>query len=173
MNDRKKLAQFILLMFITGLLLYLCWLMFKPFVTILLWSAILVIIFHPLYRKILGKVKSHTLSAIITIAISFLTFIIPVLLVSAAAINELAGFAGRSVDEVQQVISDPMHSRFAYVYNYINGFVNLKELIKPEDIKPCYTGKEIMLSLVVPYRRCFRNVHRYTVLDFCNVLSFP
>lgn len=147
MNDRKKLAQFILLMLITGLLLYLCWLMFKPFVTILLWSAILVIIFHPLYRKILGRLKNHTLSAIITIAISFLTFIIPVLLVSAAAINELAGFAGRSVDEVQQVISDPMHSRFAYIYNYINGFVNLKELIKPEDIKAFASrASEIMLS---------------------------
>ena len=134
-------------MFITGLLLYLCWLMFAPFITILLWSAILVIIFHPLYRKILGKVKSHTLSAIITIAISFLTFIIPVLLVSAAAINELAGFAGSSVNEVQQVISDPMHSRFAYIYNYINGFVNLKELIKPEDIKAFASrASGIMLS---------------------------
>lgn len=147
MNDRKKLAQFILLMFITGLLLYLCWLMFKPFVTILLWSAILVIIFHPLYRKILGRVKNHAVSAIITIAVSFLTFIIPVLLVSAAAINELAGFAGGTVDQVQQVISDPMHSRFAYIYNYINGFVNLKELIKPEDIKAFASrASEIMLS---------------------------
>ncbi len=135
MNDRKKIAQFILLMFITGLLLYLCWQMFAPFISIILWSAILVIIFHPLYKKLLVKTKNHTLSAIITIAVSMLTFIIPVMLISAAAINELAGFAGTTINDVQQVLSDPKHSRFAYIYEYLNGFVNLEQAIKPEDIK--------------------------------------
>lgn len=134
-DDKKKLAQFILLMFITGLLLYICWLMLKPFVSVLLWSVILVIIFHPLYKKLLAKTKNHSVSAIITIAISFLTFIIPITLVTAAAVNELAGFAGTSIEEIKKVISDPLHSRFAYVYNYINGFINLEKVIKPEDIK--------------------------------------
>jgi len=135
MNDRKKLAQFILLMFITGLLLYLCWKMLAPFISVLLWSAILVIIFHPLYMKLLGKTKNHPLSAIITIAVSLLTFIIPVMLVSAAVINELAGFVSTTVDQLQQMISDPEHGWFGYIYNYINGFINIKEVIKPEDIK--------------------------------------
>ncbi|MDQ3194138.1 MAG: AI-2E family transporter [Bacteroidota bacterium] len=135
MNDRKKLAQFILLMFITGLLLYLCWQMLVPFISILLWSAILVIIFHPVYIKIKRKTKSHTLSAILTIAVSMLTFIIPLVIVSAAAISELAGFSGTAIDQVQKVIADPQNSSFGYIYNYINQFVNLEQLIKPEDIK--------------------------------------
>jgi len=147
MNDRKKLAQFILLMFITGLMLYLCWQMVLPFISIILWSVILVIIFHPFYRKIYSRTKNHTVSAIITIAISLLTFIIPVMLVSAAAINELAGFAGSTINEVQQVIADPQHSQLGYLYNYINGFVNLEEVIKPEDIKSLATNvSQMMLS---------------------------
>ena len=147
MNDRKKLAQFILLMFITGLMLYLCWQMVLPFISIILWSVILVIIFHPFYRKIYSRTKNHTVSAIITIAISLLTFIIPVMLVSAAAINELAGFAGTTISYIQQVIADPQHSQLGYLYNYINGFVNLEEVIKPEDIKSLATNvSQMMLS---------------------------
>ncbi|HMT12440.1 MAG TPA: AI-2E family transporter [Ignavibacteria bacterium] len=147
MNDRKKLAQFILLMFITGLMLYLCWQMLLPFISIILWSVILVIIFHPFYRKIYSRTKNHTVSAIITIAISLLTFIIPVMLVSAAAINELAGFAGTTISYIQQVIADPQHSQLGYLYNYINGFVNLEEVIKPEDIKSLATNvSQMMLS---------------------------
>ncbi len=134
-------------MFITGLLLYLCWLMLKPFISILLWSVILVIIFHPLYKKLLGKTKNHMLSAIVTIAVSLLTFIIPLMLVSAAAINELAGFAGTTIDKVQQVITDPQQSWFGYIYNYLNGFINLEQIIKPEDIKAFASrASEIMLS---------------------------
>ncbi len=135
MNDRKKLAQFILLMFITGLLLYLCWLMVAPFISIILWSAILVIIFHPLYKKLLLKTKNHPLSAIITIVVSLLTFIIPLTLISLAAVKELAGFTGKFIDQIQHTINDPMHSWVGYVYNYIQGFVNLQEAVKPEDIK--------------------------------------
>jgi predicted PurR-regulated permease PerM len=147
MNDRKKLAQFILLMFITGLMLYLCWQMVLPFISIILWSVILVIIFHPFYRKIYAKTKNHPLSAIITIAISLLTFIIPIMLVSAAAINELAGFAGTTIVQIEQVIADPQHSQLGYIYTYLNGFVNLEELIKAEDIKAFASRvSEVMLS---------------------------
>ncbi|MEO7357966.1 MAG: AI-2E family transporter [Ignavibacteria bacterium] len=147
MPDRKKLAQFILLMFITGLLLYLCWKMLAPFISVLLWSAILVIIFYPLYKKLLNKTKNHPLSAIITIAVSFLTFIIPLMLISAAAIKELAGVAGITIEQIQQVITDPEHSKLAYIYNYVNGYINLKEVVKPEDVKAIATRvSELLLS---------------------------
>jgi predicted PurR-regulated permease PerM len=135
MNDRKKLAQFILLMLITGLMLYLCWLMLKPFISVILWSAILVIIFHPLYKKLCTKTKNHSLSAILTIIVSLLTFIIPLMLISAAAINELAGFSGRTIEEVQLVLTDPGHSKLGYIYNYINGYINLEQAVKIEDVK--------------------------------------
>ncbi|MEZ4691382.1 MAG: hypothetical protein R3A12_14980 [Ignavibacteria bacterium] len=54
-SDRNRLAKFIFLIFLTGLLLYICWLMLAPFISILLWSTILVIIFHPLYKRLMKK----------------------------------------------------------------------------------------------------------------------
>jgi len=135
MNDKKKLAQFILLMFITGLMLYLCWLMLKPLIPVILWSSILVIIFHPLYRRILKKTKHHYISAIVTIAASLLIFILPLVLISGAVVNELAGIAGNTFEEMKKIISDPAHGKLGYVYNYINQYINLEQLMKPEDIK--------------------------------------
>jgi predicted PurR-regulated permease PerM len=135
MTERKKLAQFILLLIMTGFMLYLCWLMLAPFISVILWSAILVIIFFPIYRKLYAKTKNHSLSAIITIAVSFLTFILPLMLVSAAAINELAGFSGKTFADIQQVITDPEHSKLGYIYTYLNGYINFEKVIKPEDIK--------------------------------------
>lgn len=138
-NDRKNLAQFILLMFIAGFMLYLCWLMLAPFISILLWSAILVIIFHPLYKKLLNKTGKHILSAIITIAASLLIFIIPLFLISAAVVNEIMGISGVTIEEVKKLISDPRHSWLGFIYNYVNGFVNLDKVLNPEDIKAFVT----------------------------------
>ncbi len=146
-TERKKLAQFILLMFFTGLMLYVCWLMLAPFVSVLLWSAILVIIFHPVYEKLMKKTGRHAVSAMLTIAVSLLTFIIPLFFVSAAVVNELAGFAGITMDEIQQTINDPRHSWLGNFYTYISGFVNLENIIKPEDIKALVSKiSEVMLS---------------------------
>lgn len=148
--DKKKLPQFILLMFITGLMLYICWLMLKPFVSILLWSAILVILFHPLYKKLLNKTGKQTISALGTIAISLLTFIIPLFLISAAVVNELAGIASITMDEINFLINDPNHGWLGYLYNYLNGIVDLEKLVKPEDIKAFVTkASEVMLSASV------------------------
>jgi len=135
MNDKKKLAQFILLMAITFLMIYLCWLMIKPLVSVLLWSSILVIIFFPLYKKLVSKIKNHTLSAIITILASLLIFIIPLTLISAAVVNKLTGIASTTVSSVQEMINHPERGQLKFIYDYISKYVNIEEFIKSDELK--------------------------------------
>ncbi|MBZ0202795.1 MAG: AI-2E family transporter [Ignavibacteria bacterium] len=135
MTDKKKLAQFILLMFITGLMLYLCWLMLKPLISVILWSSILVIIFFPLYKKLVTKTKNHSFSAIVTILASLLIFIIPLTLVSAAVLNELAGIAGSTMVNVQEIIKHPKSGQLGYIYDFISQYVNLEEFVKSDELK--------------------------------------
>ncbi len=135
MNDKKKLAQFILLMFITGLMLYLCWLMLKPLMSVILWSSILVIIFFPLYKKLVTKTKNHSISAILTILASLLIFIIPLTLVSAAVLNELAGIAGSTMVNVQEIIKHPKSGQLGYIYEFMSQYVNLEEFVKSDELK--------------------------------------
>lgn len=135
MNDKKKLAQFILLMAITFIMLYVCWLMIKPLVSVLLWSSILVIIFFPFYKKLISMLKNHTLSAVITILASLLVFIIPLILVSAAVVNELAGIASSTVTNLQEILKHPKSGQLGYIYDYISQYVNLEEFIRSDELK--------------------------------------
>lgn len=109
--------------------------MIKPLVAVLLWSSILVIIFFPLYKKLVTKTKNHTLSAIITILASLLIFIIPLALVSAAVLNELAGIASSTVVSIQEILKHPKSGQLGYIYDYISQYVNLEELINSDELK--------------------------------------
>lgn len=145
--DKKQMSQFVILMFITGILLYICWLMLAPFIAVLLWSVILVIIFHPVYKKLLEKINNHSISAVITIIISLFIFIIPVMVILASAVNELAGISSMSTEEIKQILSDLQNGRFSFIYVYLNKFISLEEFIKPEDIKGFVnTIKDAVLS---------------------------
>jgi predicted PurR-regulated permease PerM len=109
--------------------------MVKPLVSVLLWSSILVIIFFPLYKNLISKIKNHSISAIITILASLLIFIIPLTLVSAAVINELAGIAGSTVLNIQEIIKHPKSGQLGYIYDFLSQYVNLEELVKSDELK--------------------------------------
>jgi len=147
LNNKKQMSQFVLMMFITGLLLYICWLMLAPFISILLWSAILAIIFYPVYKKLFLKTNNHSISAIITILVSLFTFVIPVVAVLASAINEISGISRTSLDEIKIILSDLQKGKFSFIYNYLNQFIRIEEFLKPEDIKGFINNiKEAFLS---------------------------
>lgn len=147
MTDRKQISQFIFLTFLTGLLLYICWLMLAPFISILLWSTILVIIFYPLYIKLMVRTKNHTVSALITIFVSLLIFIIPLIIISAAVISEIAGISEASIEDMKNIFTNIKDSRFSFIYSYFNGIIDLEKILKPEDIKAFLSRmSEVMLS---------------------------
>jgi predicted PurR-regulated permease PerM len=134
MTDKKQLAQFILSMVLTAIMLYLCWLMFQPFIPIILWSSILVIIFYPVYNKL--KIKfNHPVAALITILFTFITFIIPLMLVGVALVSELSSFMGTAIGKIGDEINDPHNGQLMNLYNTINSYVNIQQFVKPEDIK--------------------------------------
>lgn len=134
MTDKKQAAQFILLVFITAMMVYLCWLMFQPFIPVILWSAIIVIIFFPLYERFRKKMN-HPLSAILTILISLLTFIIPVFLVVISVINELSGVFGSAFGKLGEELNNPGNGQIMNLYNMVNSYVNIQEFVKPEEFK--------------------------------------
>ncbi|MBS1519097.1 MAG: AI-2E family transporter [Bacteroidetes bacterium] len=147
MINRKEMSQFVLLMFLTGLFLYICWLMLAPFISVILWSAILTIIFYPLYKKLFTKTNNHSLSAIITIIVSLFTFIIPFLAVLASAVNEIAGISSASVDDIKQILTDLQNGKISFIYTYLNDIINIDDILKPEDIKSFIdTIKDAVLS---------------------------
>ena len=67
-----------------------------PFYGAVFWGIVLAIVFAPLYRRLLARFhKSPNLAAVVTLTIILLIVILPLALVTAALLREVAGFYGR------------------------------------------------------------------------------
>jgi predicted PurR-regulated permease PerM len=74
--------------------LYLCWLMLQPFVNVLLWALVLVVVFMPVHRRILARFGSPTTSAVLSTLLVVVTILVPASFVTVAVVGELTQLAG-------------------------------------------------------------------------------
>jgi predicted PurR-regulated permease PerM len=103
-------SQWILLVALTGLALYLCWSIMRPFLPVLLWAAVLVIVFHPAYRWWRHRLGSVALAALVTTLLVIVTIIVPLVAVSSAVVAQLQGVASAAQDQVTGLLADPVQA---------------------------------------------------------------
>ncbi|NUR56493.1 MAG: AI-2E family transporter [Acidobacteria bacterium] len=73
--------------------LYVCWLMFQPFFNVLLWAAVLAVVFYPMHRRILERTAKPSLAAALSTVAVILLILLPVTAVTVAVVHELSGVA--------------------------------------------------------------------------------
>ncbi len=74
----------------TAIALYLCWLMLKPFMGVLAWAIVLVIVFYPVHKEIARRMQRRSLSALISCVLVVLVVVLPLTLLAVAVGQELA-----------------------------------------------------------------------------------
>lgn len=84
---------------------YLCWLMLQPFIDVLLWAVVLVAVFMPVHRRLLNRVGSAPLSAVLSTLLVVVTILVPATLVSVAVVSEVSDLAGSLGDSGAQFAS--------------------------------------------------------------------
>ena len=87
-------SRWFLLLGLTAVMLQLCWKILTPFLSILLWASVLVLVFYPVYRRILLKFNGRTTAA--SVATTFLvlaTIILPMVAVTGMVVAELESTA--------------------------------------------------------------------------------
>jgi predicted PurR-regulated permease PerM len=94
-------ARWIALLAATLIAIYLCWLMISPFIEVLLWAGVLVVVFFPVHQRILARVRGPNLAAALSCALVVVTILAPITLVTIAIVGEAAG----AVDNVQAGIN--------------------------------------------------------------------
>lgn len=62
MPDRKNIAT-LLLAGATAIALYACYLLFRPYITPILFACVIAIVFHPLHRVVLRVLPRQNVSA--------------------------------------------------------------------------------------------------------------
>lgn len=136
MNGGKDQARWITLLVITAVAVYLSWKLLQPFINVLIWAVVLVIVFFPLYRKIRNRTKRPSLSALISIVLVMLTVIIPLLIITSAIANEAVRFAANIQDYMQSIMSDPEKAdKVKHLLDVIRRYVNLDQVTSSGNIR--------------------------------------
>lgn len=127
MTERKHVLRWWALVVALTITLYLCWLMLKPFVGVISWSAVLVIIFYPIHKRILRATKRPALSALISCALVILIILVPVALITIAVIGELSG-AMQNLQSALNYVLDPNSSVMGPVLAWVGRFIDVSRL---------------------------------------------
>jgi predicted PurR-regulated permease PerM len=86
-------AGLITLGLVLALALYLCWLILQPFVNVILWAAVLAVVFFPLHKRIRERVGSASGAAGISTLLVVVLILLPATFITIAVVRELLGAA--------------------------------------------------------------------------------
>ena len=87
-------SRWILLLGLTAVMLQLCWKILTPFLSILLWASVMVLVFYPSYQRILRKLNGRsTLASALTTILVLATIILPMVVVTGMVVAELEATA--------------------------------------------------------------------------------
>lgn len=127
MADQKGQVRWWVLLLVTGIALYLCWLMLQPFVGVLGWAAVLVIVFYPVHRRLNRRIKRPSLSALLSCLLVILTIVVPVVLLTIAVLTELSG-AMQSLQSTLAFLLDPNSPFTGRLLRWISQYVDIEQL---------------------------------------------
>ncbi|HEY0078750.1 MAG TPA: AI-2E family transporter [Pyrinomonadaceae bacterium] len=111
----QKLVRWIALLAATLIALYLCWLMLQPFIEVLLWALVLVIVFFPIHRRIEARMAGRpSLGAILSCLLVIATILIPLTLVTLAVVREISNAAQNLQASIGSLLdpNSPLTGRF-------------------------------------------------------------
>jgi predicted PurR-regulated permease PerM len=105
MKDQIDQARWIAVLVVTAIALYLCWLMLKPFMSVLAWAGVLVVVFYPVHKNIRERIGRRSLSAFISCLLVVLVVVLPLTLLTAAVIHEFSKVGPNLPTNLSQVLN--------------------------------------------------------------------
>jgi len=104
-NDQINQARWLAVLVATGIGLYLCWLMLRPFIGVLEWAIVLVIILYPVHVRLTHRIKSRSWSALLSCLLVLLVVVLPLILLTAAVAEELAKVIPNMPSQISQLLN--------------------------------------------------------------------
>ena len=137
-QDNRQIRWWVLLA-VTAIALYLCWLMLQPFVGVLAWATVLVIVFYPIHQRLLKRLKKPGLSALLSCLLVILTILVPVVLVTIAVLNELSG-AMNNLQATIAYLLDPNSPYTRRVLGWASRYIDIEQVRSGEYLRDRLQG---------------------------------
>ena len=90
MRDQIDQARWLAVLVATAIALYLCWLMLRPFLSVLAWAIVLVIVFYPVHKQLGNRINRRGLRAFLSCLLVVLVVVLPLTVLTVAVGEELA-----------------------------------------------------------------------------------
>ncbi|MEQ1912754.1 MAG: AI-2E family transporter [Vicinamibacterales bacterium] len=98
----RRVVEWAIFLAATAATLYLCLLIARPFLNVIAWSSVLVITFYPVHQRLVRKTGRVSLSAFVCSVMVVVAFVIPLLFLTAVAIDQFMALGAR----LQQMFTD-------------------------------------------------------------------
>lgn len=132
LGSRENVHTLVLII-VTVVGIYLCYMLAAPFIPALTWALALAVLFAPMYRWIVSKVKYPNLAATICVFVAALIVLVPSIFVAERIINEAAKGAesiNKLVESGEWQRSLEVHPLIAPVGHWIEQQVDLTGVVK-------------------------------------------
>ncbi len=106
MSDRPT-GRSLGLLVIFAIAAYLCWIVIRPFVGVLMWAIVLVVVFYPAHRRLVAWTGNAGTAAALSTLLVIVTILLPVVGVTFAVAQELRGAVEHVQGGLGQVLDIP------------------------------------------------------------------
>jgi predicted PurR-regulated permease PerM len=124
---KNRQVRWIGLLAATLVALYLCWTMLQPFIEVLLWAIVLVIVFYPVHKRICARVGSPGWSALLSCLLVIVTIVAPLTLITFAVVRELTHFA-QNLQANAESLLDPNSPYVGRALGWLGQYVDVEHL---------------------------------------------
>jgi predicted PurR-regulated permease PerM len=91
----------------TAIALYLCWLMIKPFLGVVAWAIVLVIVFYPVHTRLARRIRRPGLRALLSCLLVVLIIVIPLTVLTTLIAQELAQVIPNLPSQISHLLNSP------------------------------------------------------------------
>jgi predicted PurR-regulated permease PerM len=123
----NQIVRWLALGAVTLIALYLCWQMLQPFIEVLLWAVVLVIVFNPIHKRIVARTGAPGWSAMLSCLLVIVTFLLPLTLITIAVVNEMSGMVQNLQGNIQSVL-DPDSPTTGRFIRWLGQYIDINQL---------------------------------------------
>lgn len=126
-RKRKIYIRWFALLALTAAALYICWLMLRPFVNVLAWASVLVILFYPIHQRLVALTRLPGWSALLSTVIVIAIILIPLTLLTLVVAKEV-GEVAKDVQGFFRSLLDPSSPVTGRVMGWLGRYADLSHL---------------------------------------------
>ncbi|HEV2665640.1 MAG TPA: AI-2E family transporter [Blastocatellia bacterium] len=126
-RKRKIYIRWVALLALTAAALYVCWLMLLPFVNVLAWASVLVVLFYPIHQRLVALTRRPGWSALLSTVIVIAVIVLPLTLLTLVVAKEV-GDVAKNVQGFFRALFDPSSPVVGRIMGWLGRYVDASHL---------------------------------------------